>query len=80
MVKKGVDNLTLSQGTIGSSYKICSMDLPINIKRRLEALGMTKDTYVSVINMKAKGVAIIKVRQTRFALGRNITNNIEVCQ
>ena len=45
---------------------------------RLEALGMTRQTPVSVLNRKGKGILIIKLRGTRFALGYNITKNIEV--
>ena len=54
------------------------MNLPINMEKRLEALGMTKGTSVAVLNSKNKGVLIVKVRGTRFAFGRNITKNIVV--
>lgn len=50
------------------------------MERRLEALGMTKNTPVSVVNRKGRGILIIKLRGTRFALGYNITKNIEVRQ
>ena len=39
---------------------------------------MTRQTPVSVLNRKGKGILIIKLRGTRFALGYNITQNIEV--
>ena len=39
---------------------------------------MTKETPVSVVNRKGRGILIIKLRGTRFALGYNITKNIEV--
>ena len=48
------------------------------MERRLEALGMTRGTPVSVLSRKGKGILIIKLRGTRFALGYNITRNIEV--
>lgn len=48
------------------------------MEKRLEALGMTRGTSVAVLNSKSQGVLIIKVRGTRFALGRNITKNILV--
>ena len=54
------------------------MELPINIEKRLEALGMTHGTSVLILNSKSRGVLIVKVRGTRFALGRNITENIQV--
>lgn len=53
-------------------------DLPVNIEKRLEALGMTRGTSIAVLNSKSRGVLIVKVRGTRFALGRNITKNILV--
>ena len=52
--------------------------LPFETQRRLEALGMTDRAPVSVLNRKGKGILIIKLRGTRFALGYNITRNIEV--
>ena len=41
-------------------------------------LGMTRGTSIAVLNSKSRGVLIVKVRGTRFALGRNITKNILV--
>ena len=40
------------------------------LERRLEALGMTRQTAISVLNRKGKGILIIKLRGTRFALER----------
>lgn len=70
--------MRLSEGKIGESYSIEAISLPLQIEKRLEALGMTFGTLVLILNSKSKGVQIIKVRGTRFALGRNITKNIEV--
>lgn len=68
----------LCDGKIGNEYKVEDIELPTNIEKRLEALGMTRGTSVAVLNSKSHGVLIIKVRGTRFALGRNITRNILV--
>lgn len=68
----------LCDGKIGNEYKVEDIELPTNIEKRLEALGMTRGTSVTVLNSKSHGVLIIKVRGTRFALGRNITKNILV--
>ncbi|GFO85178.1 hypothetical protein ANBU17_15250 [Anaerostipes butyraticus] len=70
--------IKLSQGRIGNTYTVQKMELPINIEKRLEALGMTHGTSVLILNSKSRGVLIVKVRGTRFALGRNITENIQV--
>lgn len=68
----------LCDGTIGNSYRVKEMTLPVNIEKRLEALGMTQGTSITVLNRKGHGVLIVKIRGTRFALGRNITKNILV--
>lgn len=68
----------LCNGKIGNEYKVMDMKLPVNMEKRLQALGMTNGTSVAVLNSKSKGVLIVKVRGTRFALGRNITKNIVV--
>lgn len=68
----------LCDGKIGNEYKVEDIDLPVNIEKRLEALGMPRGTSIAVLNSKSRGVLIVKVRGTRFALGRNITKNILV--
>lgn len=68
----------LCDGTIGNNYKVQDIKLPVNIEKRLEALGMTRGTLVTVLNSKGHGILIVKIRGTRFALGRNITKNILV--
>ena len=55
-----------------------AMNLPPELSRRLEALGMTKHTLISVLRRKGKGVVVIRLRGSRFALGSAITNHIEV--
>ena len=68
----------LKDAQIGRNYIVEKIGLPFQLERRLEALGMTNKTPVSVLNRKGKGILIIKLRGTRFALGYNITKNIEV--
>ncbi len=70
--------MRLSEGKINHSYKIDAIDLPESMEMRLEALGLTHGTDILVLNSKSKGVLIVKVRGTRFAFGRNITENIQV--
>ena len=67
----------LKDAEIGDTCVVESMDLPFELERRLEALGMTTGTPVSVLSRKGKGIMIIKLRGTRFALGYNITRNIK---
>ena len=70
--------MLLKDAKIGDVCIVERISLPFQMERRLEALGMTKDTPVSVINRKGRGILIIKLRGTRFALGYNITRSIEV--
>ena len=62
----------------GESCIIEKINLPFLMEQRLESLGMTRDTVVSVLNRKGKGIMIIKLRGSRFALGYNMTKNITV--
>lgn len=48
------------------------------MERRLQALGMTRQAEVAVINRKGDGILIVKLRGTRLALGGRITKNITV--
>ena len=70
--------MVLSDGKVGKSYSVEKINLPVEMERRLEALGMTAGAIVLVLNSKENGILIIKLRGTRFALGRNITKNILV--
>lgn len=59
-------------------YAIKSMELREQAARRLEMLGMTKGARLRVMNRKRCGSMIVKVRGTRFALGRNFVKGITV--
>lgn len=62
----------------GQNCIIEKIDLPFQMERRLQALGMTREAMVSVLNRKGKGIMIIKLRGSRFALGYHMTKNISV--
>lgn len=70
--------MQLNEGEMGKRYEVQDMHLALETERRMEALGMTRGTVVTVMNKKRRGAVIIKVRGTRFALGRNIVDNIQV--
>ena len=78
LIIDGAGKMYLSEACVGKNYTVIKLDLPFETERRLEALGMTDRAPVSVINRKGKGILIIKLRGTRFALGYNITKNITV--
>jgi ferrous iron transport protein A len=68
--------MKLSQAEIGLSYKIDGIELDLKVKRRLQMLGMTHGTEISVLNKKPSGPMIIKVRGTRFAVGKRFCDGI----
>ena len=70
--------MLLKDAVVGQTCVVEKINLPFQMTRRLEALGMTDNTPVSVLNRKGRGILIIRLRGTRFALGYNITKNIEV--
>ncbi|MCI9682644.1 MAG: ferrous iron transport protein A [Lachnospiraceae bacterium] len=70
--------MTLRQGTIGNKYQVKEIQLEDKVKRRLQMLGMTKGTEVRILNNKKSGSIIMKVRGTRFAIGRRIAEGILV--
>ena len=70
--------MTLDQGSLGQSYTVTQIDLPDQVAHRLEALGMTLGIQVLVLERKEKGPSVLKIRGTRVALGRGITQKIEV--
>ena len=70
--------MLLKDAHVGKTYIVEQISLPFQMERRLEALGMTKNTPISIVNRKGKGILIIKLRGTRFTLGYNITKNIQI--
>ena len=70
--------MTLKEGQNHHSYRVLSMDLDLALERRLEALGLTEGTVVTILNNDKKGSLTARFRGTRFALGRRIADHIQV--
>lgn len=70
--------MNVSQAQKGRTYLVKKVNLEGNIERRLEMLGMTDQVKLMVLNKKNQGVVIIKVRGTRFAIGKEIADAIEI--
>ena len=70
--------MLLKDAQVGQTCVVEKLQLPFQLERRLEALGMTSQAPVSVLNRKGRGILIIKLWGSRFALGENITKNIQV--
>lgn len=70
--------MKLFEGKVGETYTVQSVSVDDTITRRLEALGVNEMTPVTILNKKGSGSVIIKVRGTRLALGRRISEGIEI--
>lgn len=70
--------MTLIDTQKGLWYQVKGIMEKENVQRRLEALGILEGTRVQVLNRKKSGSIIIRVRGTRWALGRSIASGIEV--
>ena len=70
--------MQLYEGEIGKTYIVEDMHMPLETERRMETLGMTRKTSVTVMNKKRRGAMVIKLRGTRFALGQEILKHIQV--
>lgn len=68
----------LKDAKMGKDYTVTGIWLGKRVTHRLEALGMTRGTVISVINKKSSGSMVIKIRGTRFALGAKFTQGIAV--
>lgn len=70
--------MTLKQGKNNTKYQVISIDTELKLERRLEALGLTEGTQVTILNNDKKGSLTAKFRGTRFALGKRIADHILV--
>ncbi len=68
----------LNECETGRQYRVVSVRINEKVTRRLEALGVNEGTEVSVLNKKGSGSVIIKVRGTRLALGKKLSEGITV--
>ena len=74
---RGVE-MSLFEGITGKSYEIRGLYVEEGITRRLQALGLNDGTIITVLNRKKDGALIIRVRGTRLAIGRHISQGIDV--
>lgn len=68
----------LNECEIGGWYVVAGVEVDESITRRLETLGVNAGTPVHILNKKGSGSVIIKVRGTRLALGRRLSEGITV--
>ena len=70
--------MTIKEGKIGCSYLVQNMQLEHQTSYRLQALGLTEGTKLTILNNKRRGAVIFRVRGTRLAVGREIAKAIEI--
>ena len=70
--------MTLSEGNAGQIYEVVRTVLPVQVEKRMEALGMTLGTQIRILHKKRGGTLVILLRGTRFAVGRGISSGIQV--
>ncbi|MFA9465201.1 MAG: ferrous iron transport protein A [Velocimicrobium sp.] len=68
--------MSVLNGQIGTVYIVESLQMKGTTLRRLEALGLTLGTKITVLNNKKSGTVIFMVRGTRLAVGRKIASAI----
>lgn len=72
--------MKLNEGIIDRTYRVESVAVNETITRRLEALGVNNMTPVTLLNKKGSGSVIFKVRGTRLAVGKRISDGIEISE
>lgn len=70
--------MTLASARLGGTYTVIDLGLDMVTRRRLEALGLTRGTKIKLLNRNRSGSVIIMVRGSRFALGKNIAELIQM--
>ena len=70
--------MSLFEGIKGNRYEIKGLYVEEGLTRRLQALGLNDGTVITVLNRKKNGALIIRVRGTRLAIGKHISQGIEV--
>ncbi len=70
--------MTIVDGMIDGTYIVTDISMEGPIMRRLESLGINSGTKLRLMNQKRNGTVIIKVRGTRWAIGKDIAGGILV--
>ena len=70
--------MTILEGTVKHDYIVTDIVINEAVMRRLASLGINSGTKLQMLNQKKNGTVIIKVRGTRWAIGRDIAGGIQV--
>lgn len=70
--------MNLKQGQNAHTYIVKDIRIELSLERRLEALGLTTGSRITVLNNNKRGSMTVKFRGTRFAIGKRIADHIFV--
>lgn len=70
--------MRLKEGKNNRTYQVQEIDIELNLERRLESLGLTAGSRITILNNDKRGAVTVRFRGTRFALGRRIADHIMV--
>ena len=73
--------MILKEGKNHHTYEVLSVKLEeTELEKRLQALGLTEGSLITVLNNDKKGSMTVKFRGTRFAVGKKIADHIHVLE
>ena len=70
--------MTLKEIPKGKSVVVRQINTNEQTRRRLRTLGMLSGTPIEDVQRKQNGTLVIRLRGTRFALGKELSEQIEV--
>jgi len=70
--------MPLSFAPEGQLLKLISIRGGLKVQRRLNALGLTPGTEVTIVSRNAGGPIILAVKDSRLAIGRGLLHHIQV--
>lgn len=70
--------MRLKEGKNNHTYQVLEIDTELNLERRLEALGLTMGSNVTILNNNKRGALTVRFRGTRFAIGKRIAEHITI--
>ena len=70
--------MVLKEGKNYHTYEVLSIHIELQLERRLQALGLTEGSLITILNNDKQGSLTAKFRGTRFALGKRIVEVTEV--
>lgn len=70
--------MKLKEGENRHTYIVREINMELSLERRLESLGLTPGSKITVLNNDKKGAVTVRFRGTRFAIGKRIADHITV--